>query len=126
MTPPRPEKTGRDFEKFIALKLDDQDIDYKPQVHVGESIYGTKRTVDFVAEVPGYPDGLVLQIKYQAIAGSVDEKFPYEVLCIDAGNMPTAIVLDGGGYKQKAAAWLKDQVEKTPNLVAVLEGTGEF
>lgn len=126
MTPPRAEKTGRDFEDFIAKKLDDHGIIYERQVDVGKSIYGTRRIVDFLVQLPDYPEGLVLQIKYQTSPGSVDEKYPYENACILANERPTAILLSGSGYKRGAVEWLKGRVEENPYLVTVLEEVGEF
>ena len=80
---------------------------FAKQCVIGKSIYGTKRKVDFVLSHPElWPAGLVIQCKWQASSGSVDEKYPYEVACINHLLLPTIIVLDGGGYKPGAKAWL--------------------
>lgn len=47
-----------------------------------------------------WPDGLVIQCKWQASSGSVEEKYPFEVLNIQKDEYPTIIVLDGGGYSK--------------------------
>ena len=52
----------------------------------------------------------VIQCKWQASSGSVDEKYPYELACINHLSVPTIIVLDGGGYKPGAKEWLLGQV----------------
>ena len=56
---------------------------------------------------------IVIQCKWQASDGSIDEKYPFEVLSIQLNEFPTIIVLDGGGYNKGAEMWLKGQVEKT-------------
>ncbi|MDE0673296.1 MAG: hypothetical protein OXH72_16300 [Caldilineaceae bacterium] len=83
---------------------------FSTQCPIGESIYGTTRRADFVLRHPElWEDGLVIQCKWQASSGSVDEKYPYEVACINHLSFPTIIVLDGGGYKPGAKEWLLGQ-----------------
>ena len=98
---------------------------FSTQCSIGESIYGTTRKVDFVLRHPNlWPTGLVIQCKWQASAGSVDEKYPYEVACINHLSFPTVIFLDGGGYKAGAKAWLHTQAG-CGNLKDVFD-MGEF
>ena len=86
---------------------------------MGTNIHGKKRTVDFILYHPRrWPDCLVLQCKWQTSAGSVDEKYPFEVECIAQGSFKTIIVLDGGGYSEEARQWLLAQRGKR-NLVDV-------
>lgn len=83
---------------------------FAKQCVIGKSIYGTKRKVDFVLSHPElWPAGLVIQCKWQSSSGSVDEKYPYELACINHLSFPTIIVLDGGGYKPGAKEWLLGQ-----------------
>jgi hypothetical protein len=92
---------------------------FAQQVHVGPSIYGQPRIVDFVVYNPDlFPNSLIIECKWQQAAGSVDEKFPFLVANIDALEVPTIILLDGGGYKPGAEAWLRDQAG-TGSLLAV-------
>ena len=98
---------------------------FSKQCVIGESIYRTKRRVDFVLRHPElWPDGLVIQCKWQASAGSVDEKYPYEVACINHLSYPTIIVLAGDGYKAGAKEWLRAQAG-CGNLKDVFD-MGEF
>ena len=55
---------------------------------------------------------MVIQCKWQASPGSVDEKFPFEVLSIQLNEFDTIIVLDGGGYSRGAEQWLRGQAGK--------------
>lgn len=48
--------------------------------------------------------------------GSVEEKYPFEVLSIHLNEFDTIIVLDGGGYSKGAEFWLKQQAGKNKVL----------
>ncbi len=94
---------------FFALRDLDQAI-YARQCETGRDIYGHRRRVDFILYHPRkWPDSLVIQCKWQASGGTVDEKFPFEVLSLNADGGPAIIVLDGGGYRRGAEQWLRGQ-----------------
>lgn len=122
-------KTGRELERFVRggfdrrdyLKVTTKEFDrqfgqdapiYAEQYYMGDSIYGTPFKIDFVAYHPLiWPEGLALECKWQQVAGSVDEKFPYMFNNLsEKSKYPFAIVLDGGGYKPGAYRWLRRQV----------------
>ena len=63
-----------------------------------------------------WPDCLVIQCKWQASPGSVEEKYPFEVLSIQLNEFNTIIVLDGGGYSKGAEMWLRSQAGKNKLL----------
>jgi len=51
---------------------------YLKQVPVGPTIYQTARIADFlVFNKEKFPDGLIIECKWQQSAGSVDEKYPF-------------------------------------------------
>ena len=109
--------------RFFALKCLRQPI-FAQQVVTGKNIYGKKRHVDVILYHPSkWTDCLVIQCKWQASAGSVDEKFPFEVECIAHDPYPVVIILDGGGYSDGAKAWLMEQRGKR-NLVDVIDHDG--
>ena len=54
----------------------------------------------------------MIQCKWQARSGTVDEKYPFEVLNIQQSGYPTIIVLAGGGYSKGSEQWLKGQAGK--------------
>ena len=94
---------------FFALRDLDQVI-YARQCETGRDIYGKRRRVDFILYHPRkWPESLVVQCKWQAVGGSVEEKYPFEVLSMNADGYPGIIVLDGGGYSVGAAQWLRGQ-----------------
>ena len=69
-------------------------------------------------------DCLVIESKWQASGGSIDEKYPFEVQTINLNQYPTLIVLDGEGYKDEAGKWLKGHAGKG-NILHVVD-QGEF
>lgn len=139
----RPEASGRDAEDFVATKLGRlgfaerkslspllvEESSYIKQHVIGPTIYGTERKVDFLLwgeRLDRFDDNdLVIECKWQASSGSVDEKFPYLVMNIALSKKPTIIILDGGGYRLRAEKWLRDQVDDQEFLEAVVN-LGEF
>lgn len=90
------------------------------QRNIGFGIYGTALRADiYLSTVRRYPDGLIIESKWQESLGSVDEKLPYLVenirICYPC---PTIIVVGGGGMRPLALAWLKRQADGT-RLIAV-------
>jgi len=57
---------------------------YARQVKLGMSIYGSTRRMDFaIWGAKRFPNGLIIECKWQQGSGSVDEKFPFSVLNIE-------------------------------------------
>ncbi len=99
-------------EIVFPMRIMDQPI-YAKQVEIGRDIYGKVRRCDLlVYNSRVWPDGLVIQCKLQASPGSVEEKYPFEVLNIQKDEYPTIVVLDGGGYSKGSETWLKGQAGK--------------
>ena len=106
-------------KKFFALTGLEQPI-FARQCPVGIDVYGKSRRIDFIVFHPiKWPECLVIQCKWQSAKGSVEEKYPFEVLSIRENPYPTIIVLDGGGYTQAAEDWLRGQA-KLHNLISVM------
>ncbi len=111
-------------ELFFALREMDQPI-YARQVEAGYNIYGKPKFVDLMVYHPRkWPNCLVISCKWQAVSGSVDEKYPFEVLSLNQLGYPSIVILDGGGYSQGAGQWLKNQAGK--NTVKHVFTLGEF
>ncbi len=100
----------REFDKARSL---DQPV-FTTQFPIGRGIYGTELRCDFILFDPHkHPDCLVIESKWQESGGSVDEKFPYLVHNIQQKYPCAAIVVvDGGGAKPGAVAWLRSQEDK--------------
>jgi hypothetical protein len=93
---------------------------YSKQPYCGQSIYDTKRNCDFlIMNLEKFPEGLIVECKWQQSSGSVDEKYPFTVHNIMKIGVPTVILIDGGGYKKQALTWLKEQAGKERALVGV-------
>lgn len=98
-----------DPDKFDVMRHLEQPV-WAPQYVTGTNIYHKRRRVDAVLYHPRkWPDGMVIQCKWQASSGSVEEKYPFEVMSIERDGIPAILVLDGGGYTSGAKAWLKAQ-----------------
>ncbi len=109
---------------FFPLREMEQPI-YARQVETGNDIYGKRRFVDLILYHPRlWPSCLVIQCKWQASSGSVDQKFPFEVLSIQQDDYDTIILLDGGGYAPGARQWLLNQAGK--NRLKHVFDQGEF
>lgn len=84
---------------------------YSKQVSLTKTIYESNWRMDFAIADQRRDINLGIECKWQQSAGSVDEKFPYLVLNIkEKSPIPCIIVIDGGGYKQEAYQWLKNQI----------------
>lgn len=93
---------------------------FASQVPIGTTVYETRRRCDFLVLNPiTFPEGLVIECKWQQSSGSVDEKFPFLLLNIDRSKIPTIVLLDGSGFKPAAKTWLLDQSKSHPLLRAV-------
>jgi hypothetical protein len=106
--------TGQRAESVIACILKERGYKFERQHKVGLSIFEHPIRCDFlVYDMPEFPDGLIIESKWQGSGGSVDEKYPYLVLNIkEVFPCPTIIVLDGGGSRPGAVKWLKGQVDR--------------
>ena len=119
----RANRSGQTAESVIETILRQSALVYETQVLVGESIYGSKLRVDFfVKGLKDYPQGLIIESKWQGSGGTADEKLPYLLENIKLKYpAPTLIVIDGKGYRQGAWDWAKLQIGVCQNLVEVLD-----
>lgn len=130
--------TGNRLQNFVEHTLVERDYNYIPkkkftpaiyleqpiyskQFFLGKSIYNTNIYCDFILYHPTkYKDCLVIECKWQQVGGSVDEKYPYLILNMQMKYpYKSILLLDGGGYKQGAKEWIKNQVGK--NLLHVFD-----
>jgi len=112
---------GRKFENIVASQLDIAGASYDRQFKLlGGSIFGKNKFIDFrVNNFSKYPQGLYLELKFQDIAGSVEEKMPYTIECIkERYNLPTFLILGGEGLTEGCLAWTLNQ--KGGNLVDIM------
>ena len=111
-------------ELFFAMRDMDQPI-FARQCEVGLNLYGKVARADIILYHPRKcPQCLIISCKWQASSGSVDEKYPFEVLSLNQIGIDAMIVLDGGGYSPGAFQWLKGQAGK--NVLKRVFDLGEF
>lgn len=79
-----------------------------------DTIYGHKGNTEFLLKSERLDLEVRIECKWQQVAGSVDEKFPYLYLnCIETmSENEIILIVDGGGYKAGALAWLKAAVQE--------------
>lgn len=95
---------------------------YAKEVIIGDSIYDTKVRCDFlILNREKFPDGLVIECKWQQSSESVDVKYPYNVYNIMKVGVPTIILIDGKGARKKAVDWLRGQAHPTKALIGVYD-----
>ena len=135
-------RTGNALERVVLHALDDNKYTFVPrhrfipacvlpqplytrQINAYDSVYGTQVFSDFMLYHPEkWPDRLIIECKWQQSSGSVDEKYPYNVLNIrEQCPCPCIILLDGEGYKPGAAAWLRRQVDQKEIASRLFDGS---
>lgn len=95
---------------------------YAEEVVIGQSIYDTKVRCDFlVINNSKFPEGLIIECKWQQSGGSVDVKYPYLVFNIMKLGVPTIILVDGKGARKKATDWLRSQAHPSKALIGVYD-----
>ena len=98
---------------FFDLKSHAENPIYARQCFAGTSLYDSRRRVDIILHHPEkWTDCLIIQCKWQSEKGTVDEKYPFEVLSINKNPYPTIIILEGTGYRPKSKEWLRSQAGK--------------
>jgi len=115
---------GRAFEEMIAQRLRSKGYQslsspppaFRTPFFVAQlrgqffSIYGSPMRVDFFVWHPSkYPNGLVIECKYQETPGSADEKFPYTVANLRKAGIPAILLVMGSGPKRCAVDWCMQQ-----------------
>lgn len=112
----RANRTGNAAEEVIAAVLNINGIEYIRQRPVGMSIYGHPLRADYYLPT----EELIIESKWQEVAGSADEKLPYLVTNIrECYPYPTVLVIGGTGWKAGALAWVRKQTDEY-RLVKVL------
>lgn len=90
---PRNTRTGGVLESMVLHALDLGGYSYASQVVIGARPGGRKHKVDIVAEKDGR--AVLVSLKWQQVAGTAEEKVPYEVIC-----QMDAVRSSGGKYNK--------------------------
>jgi hypothetical protein len=84
--------------RYVAANFGDRGISIYTQIVLGKSIIGKDRTVDVLIIEDTTRAGFVLEAKYQASQGTVDEKLPYALEDLRAMKTPGCVVYAGDGF----------------------------
>ena len=95
----RTDKTGKDFENFVYHLLDLGGYNVEDQVNIGLRPTGGAHNTDIVVD-----EETIISLKYQDVAGTAEEKIPYEQICLQHGcetygYKKAYILLAGPGWK---------------------------
>jgi hypothetical protein len=102
-------KTGKIAETLIACMLKENGIHFLYHHSIGTSIYGNHLIHDFIL-----PDTkIIIEIKWQQVGGSADEKYPLLVANLkQQEGYRSIIVADGGGAKPNSIIWMSKQIDE--------------
>jgi len=84
--------------RYVHANFGDRGISLYTQVVLGKSIIGKDRTVDVLIIEDATRSALVLEAKYQASQGTVDEKIPYALDDLRSMRTPGCVVYAGEGF----------------------------
>ena len=86
------------------------------------NLYGGTSRSEFVLDDKVRKRRVRIECRYQRVAGSVDEKFPYFISnaedCMPEGEV--VLVVDGEGAKPEAKEWLRAQAAKSQKDIRVV------
>ena len=84
---------------------------YSTNVAIGKNIYNNNRKGHFLLFHPEkWPRGLVVEVRWQGVNGTVDEKFPFIVMNIKRSGLETIIVMGGENLKPEVVNWVENQI----------------
>ena len=95
----RTDETGKAFENFVVHSLEQMDLDVEEQVAIGLRPTGGTHVTDVILQ-----GNTIVSLKYQNVAGTAEEKIPYEQMCLQHacetyGYDKAFLVLAGPGWK---------------------------
>lgn len=105
-------KSGRAAEATIYCILKERGFQVERQAVVGDSIRGGEIRADFLVHgVTQFPNGLIIESKWQETPGTADEKLFGLALDIEQRYpYPTIVIAAGGGARTAIIDWLRNQV----------------
>lgn len=105
-------RSGRAAEATIYCIIKERGYEVHRQAFVGNSIKGGEIRADFLINgTPQFPEGLIIESKWQEVAGTADEKlFGLAIDIQQCYPLPTIVIVAGGGAREPIVAWLRRQV----------------
>ena len=97
------------------------------QVQFGKNIYGSRWKLDFyLYNAETFPNGLVIECKWQQSQGSVDEKYVFTVMSLIGLKRPVALLLAGEGARPITREWIRSIADKRSNDLQFFASSDEF
>jgi len=117
-----PNEAGQSIEDLLADHMTRWGVAFKKQVFVGRSVFHHRLRVDFkLLNLALYPNGLIVESRWQGSQGSIDDKFiALAVNILKCYPLPTVVVVGGKGAKVGAVNYLRERVDGQ-RLVAVYD-----
>ncbi|MFZ4767663.1 MAG: PD-(D/E)XK nuclease superfamily protein [Roseimicrobium sp.] len=97
---------GRELENQVAELAEKLQLRVRHQVAVARRIWGARRLIDLVLTEPVTRKTLGIECKFQATAGTAEEKLPATVQDIAAWPIPGLVVFSGEGFTENMRAFL--------------------
>lgn len=85
----------------------DLGLDVETEVYVGRRLWGARRRIDLVVTDPTLRRSLGIEVKYQRVSGSAEEKIPATIDDIAAWPIPGIVVFHGAGFSGHMRSWLQ-------------------
>ena len=82
------------------------------QVSPYRNLYNAKFKLDFFVVAENFPEGLIIEVKYQGSNGSVDEKYVFTVLSLKKLPGHKVFLMAGNGARADAVNWIKRNQNK--------------
>jgi hypothetical protein len=98
--------SGDQLTRAVADLAGELGLEVKQQVRVARRIWGAVRRIDIVLIDPQTRKTLGIECKYQAGAGTAEEKIPATIQDIKAWPIPGIVVFSGDGFTQNMKAFL--------------------
>ena len=116
----RTDKTGKYFEYFIEYLLSKKGYNVDEQVTIGLRPTGGNHNVDLVvSDWDGTEEQELVSLKYQDVAGTAEEKIPYEIMClqdaVNSGRYVSALIVLAGKGWQHADSYINGAFNKFMN-----------
>lgn len=109
----RANMTGKRAEATIYCIIKELGYEIDRQFPVCVGIHGGEMKADFyVHPTSGFPQGIIIESKWQEVPGSADEKYCFLIENIRSKYpAPTIVVYGGGGARQGMVDWMRNQVD---------------
>jgi len=97
---------GKDLETEVAALARSLGLETRMQVKVGRRLWGAERRIDIVLTEPVTRKRLGIECKFQAVAGTAEEKIPTTIQDIASWPIAGLVVFSGEGFSHAMKGFL--------------------